>query len=94
MADDVQRQEELTKALERATRLRNGADTRWRVALAEAFAAGVPRDVILKACGWDVIEVEDILLGLDEQGSTGSAAPAASSSSVMRRASKRTRQGT
>ena len=68
MADDVQRQHDLTKALETATRFRKGADTRWRAAIAEALAAGVPRDVILKAAGgWDVIVVQDILRELDER---------------------------
>ena len=68
MADDVQRQHDLTKALETATRFRKGADTRWRAAIAEALAAGVPRDVILKAAGgWDVIEVQDILRELNER---------------------------
>lgn len=63
--DDVQRQHELMTALETATRWRNGAETRWRRAIAEAHAAGVGRDVILKAAGgWDAIEVEDILHGL------------------------------
>jgi hypothetical protein len=69
MASDVQREQDLTKELKSATRLRNSADTRWRAAIAEALAAGVPRDVILKACGWDAIEVEDILRGLEEQSS-------------------------
>ena len=68
MANDVQRQHDLTKALERASRFRKGADTRWRAAIAEALAAGVPRDVILKAAGgWDVIEVQDILCELDQR---------------------------
>jgi hypothetical protein len=68
MADDVRRQHELTKALETATRFREGADTRWRAAIAEALAAGVPRDVILNAAGgWDVVEVQDILCGLDQR---------------------------
>jgi len=69
MADDVQRrQHDLTKALERATRARNSADTRWRAAIAKALAAGVPRHVILKvAGGWDSTEVQDILRQLDER---------------------------
>ena len=68
MADDVQRQHDLTKALETASRLRKAADTRWRSAIAEALAAGVSRDVILKAAGgWDVIEVQDILRELDQR---------------------------
>ena len=68
MAHDVRRQHELTKALETATRSRRGANTRWRAAIAEALAAGVPRDVILKAAGgWDVIEVQDILRELDQR---------------------------
>ena len=68
MADDVQRQHDLTKALETASRFRKGADTRWRTAIAEALAADVPRDVILKAAGgWDVIEVQDILRELDRR---------------------------
>ena len=68
MVDDVQRQRDLTKALETATRFRKGAETRWRAAIAEALAAGVPRDVILKAAGgWDVIEVQDILRELDRR---------------------------
>ena len=69
MADDVQRrQHDLTKALERATRARNSADTRWRAAIAKALAAGVPRHVILKvAGGWDSMEVQDILRQLDER---------------------------
>jgi hypothetical protein len=37
----VQRQHDLTKALEKAMRSRKGADTRWRTAIAEALAAGV-----------------------------------------------------
>jgi hypothetical protein len=68
MADDVQRQQDLTKALETATRIRKGADRRWRAAIAEALAAGVSRDVILKAAsGWDVIEVQDSLRDLDQR---------------------------
>ena len=68
MAEDVQRNHDLTKALETATRFRQGADTRWRAAIAEALAAGVPRDVILRvAGGWDVIEVQDILRELDQR---------------------------
>jgi hypothetical protein len=68
MTDDVQRQHELTKALETSTRSRRAADTRWRAAIADALAAGVPRDVILKAAGgWDVVEVQDILRGLDQR---------------------------
>ena len=68
MAHDVRRQHELTKALKTASRLRNGAETRWRAAIAEALAAGVPRDVILKvAGGWDVIEVQDIFCELDQR---------------------------
>jgi hypothetical protein len=68
MVDDVQRQHDLTKALETATRFRKGAETRWRAAIADALAAGVPRDVILKAAGgWDVIEVQDILRDLDQR---------------------------
>jgi hypothetical protein len=75
VADDVQRQHDLTKrqhdltnALETATRFRKGADTRWRAAIAEALAAGVPRDLVLKAAGgWDVIEVQDILRDLDQR---------------------------
>jgi hypothetical protein len=68
MAHDVQRQHEFTKALETATRFHESADTRWRAAIAEALAAGVPRDVILKAAGgWDVIEVQDILRDLDQR---------------------------
>jgi len=68
MADDSQRQHDLTKALETASRFRKGAETRWRAAIAEALAAGVPRDVILKAAGgWDVIEVQDILRELDQR---------------------------
>ncbi len=68
MADDVRRLRELTKALETATRFREAADTRWRAAIAEALAAGVPRDVILKTAGaWDVIEVQDILRELDQR---------------------------
>ena len=68
MAHDVRRQHELTKALKTASRFRKGADTRWRAAIAEALAAGVPRDVILKvAGGWDVIEVQDIFRELDQR---------------------------
>ncbi len=68
MVDDIQRQHDLTEALETATRFRKGAETRWRAAIAEALAAGVPRDVILKAAGgWDVIEVQDILRELDQR---------------------------
>lgn len=68
MAHDVERQDELTTALETATRFRSGAETRWRAAIAEALAAGVPRDVILKAArGWDAIEVQDIFRDLDER---------------------------
>ena len=65
---DVQRQHDVTKALETATRVRRGAHTRWRAAIAEALAADVPREVILKAAGgWDVIEVQDILRDLDQR---------------------------
>ena len=68
MAHDVRRQHDLTKALETTTRFRKGAETRWRAAIAEALAAGVPRDVILKAAGgWDVIEVQDIIRDLDQR---------------------------
>jgi hypothetical protein len=54
--------------VETATRFRKGADRRWRAAIAEALAAGVSRDVILKAAsGWDVIEVQDSLRDLDQR---------------------------
>ena len=74
MADDDQRQQDVTKALETATRLRKRSDTRWRAAIAEALAAGVPRDVILTvAGGWDVTEVQDRLreLGQRDGGTRG-----------------------
>lgn len=62
MVDDVQRRDDLTKALETATRVREDAETRWRAAIAEALAAGVPHDVILKtAGGWDVTPVQNVL---------------------------------
>jgi len=68
MAHDVRRQHELMKALETTTRFRRGANTRWRAAITEALAAGVPRDVIVKAAGgWDEIEVQDILRDLEQR---------------------------
>ena len=71
MADAVERHSDLTKALETATRLREDADTRWRAAIAEALAAGVPRDVILQvAGGWDATEVRGILRQLDQRNRT------------------------
>ena len=69
MADEVQRQHDVTRALETATRFRESADTMWRAAIAEALAEGVPREVILKvAGGWDVTELRDILRDLDQRG--------------------------
>lgn len=62
MADDLQRQLDATKALERATQFREQAEQGWRKAIADAYEAGVPRDTILEAAGAsDALEVQEYL---------------------------------
>jgi hypothetical protein len=46
MGDDLQRQHDLTIALQRETALRQGTEARWRDAIAEAHAAGVSHVLI------------------------------------------------
>lgn len=68
MGGDIQRQYDLTRALERATKHRHEAELHWREVIAEAHAAGVPRLTIMEAAGSaDSQDVQEILSQLDHR---------------------------
>lgn len=66
MGEDLQRQYDLTKALERATQFRQQAEQAWWKAIVDAHTASVPRNAILEAAGAsDALEVREYLHTLE-----------------------------
>jgi hypothetical protein len=74
MADGLQRRHDLTEALMRATAVRQHAEEAWRTAIADAYAADVPRNKILEAAAIYPVEAQEILRDLGTRGARYAAA--------------------